>query len=597
MSTFSRKCFVDSTPMVHDHPIPKSNKFHNDPLARYLAGRASDWESLLSLVQEVLVKCLGAITPSKERFPCLTHEILSSITRVQRTESVIAVVGAFSRGKSTILNALMGDALLPSGVCPTTATLTWLGSGDAVVIRTKRLPATDFTNQIDPEDILSAMENGLEIQITHPGLRIPATSTFVDTPGFDVDQQAHEETTRQLVTQADYVLFICKPSPGIGGAELEVIRSIAHLGIPYSIVQNERDLLESRSELSRSMHHNQGSASGVSTECCVPRVYAVSATAALTYRLGQDRFRPPAGWHEFEVDVLTVAWAGGTWLRTHIALGRLRSFRRALDQDVYSFEQVHEQGRPIREIERKIALRVLRDAERSIDTIQNKLRVSLQRKWEAADSELNKLVSWSQFANGFGGVVVRFFSGDRRKQEWLDRWLPVIGVTCQDLESNGRAAEEELLKCGLLDGNAQLVSTPVPDLLCAPTDFSDHRVRAFAYGIRKSYSRYIDNECDRVARLVKPSLQTREARLRSAEFDILQSERELKSVHEESLILRGRISKVACELERLEHRLASHLRFAQLAARGNIGARVLLPVYEWRLRIALAKLCSGYSQE
>ena len=45
---------------------------------------------------------------------------------LERGELWIVVVGQFKRGKSTLLNALLGEAVLPTGVVPVTSVVTCL---------------------------------------------------------------------------------------------------------------------------------------------------------------------------------------------------------------------------------------------------------------------------------------------------------------------------------------------------------------------------------------------------------------------------------------------------------------------------------------
>src|SRR6185312_8625251 len=60
---------------------------------------------------------------------------LDQLDRLGRVEALavererplrVAVVGEFNAGKSTFLNALLGEDVAPTGVLPTTATLHWV---------------------------------------------------------------------------------------------------------------------------------------------------------------------------------------------------------------------------------------------------------------------------------------------------------------------------------------------------------------------------------------------------------------------------------------------------------------------------------------
>src|ERR1044072_883527 len=72
----------------------------------------------------------------------------------------VAVVGEFRRGKSTFINALLGRAVLPSDILPTTATLNRVTYGDhphvlirfrkqdGQAARTEEVPLHELTNYV-----------------------------------------------------------------------------------------------------------------------------------------------------------------------------------------------------------------------------------------------------------------------------------------------------------------------------------------------------------------------------------------------------------------------------------------------------------------
>ncbi|MFF6947178.1 dynamin family protein [Streptomyces iakyrus] len=56
----------------------------------------------------------------------LLRSLDDAARRIRDTRLRVAVVGEFSSGKSTLINALLGEALLPAGALPTTDTVTWV---------------------------------------------------------------------------------------------------------------------------------------------------------------------------------------------------------------------------------------------------------------------------------------------------------------------------------------------------------------------------------------------------------------------------------------------------------------------------------------
>ena len=57
------------------------------------------------------------------------------ITRIETDSFSIAVVGEFKRGKSTFINAILGEEILPADVLPTTATLNRVTYGSKPLVK------------------------------------------------------------------------------------------------------------------------------------------------------------------------------------------------------------------------------------------------------------------------------------------------------------------------------------------------------------------------------------------------------------------------------------------------------------------------------
>jgi len=60
----------------------------------------------------------------------ITDDARSAAERIAEGRFYVACVGQFKRGKSTLLNALIGEPILPSGVVPVTAVPTILRFGE-----------------------------------------------------------------------------------------------------------------------------------------------------------------------------------------------------------------------------------------------------------------------------------------------------------------------------------------------------------------------------------------------------------------------------------------------------------------------------------
>ena len=122
---------------------------------------------------------------------------------------VCAFVGEWNAGKSSLLNALTGVGL-PARPTSTTRTLVRLSRATtdeaSASLTTMDGEHTTFSGLAALDVLQRSMEHLAEITLQAPGLDIPPGVVFVDTPGFnDQDQLA---STRAETVQADVVVFV-----------------------------------------------------------------------------------------------------------------------------------------------------------------------------------------------------------------------------------------------------------------------------------------------------------------------------------------------------------------------------------------------------
>src|SRR6185503_3957983 len=96
---------------------------------------------------------------------------------------LLVIAGEFNSGKSSFINALLGEKVLPEGVTPTTDQITLLRQGPTV-----------------GENLLEAYL----LERTHPAALL-ADLNVVDTPGTNAVIREHEELTRDFVPRSDLV--------------------------------------------------------------------------------------------------------------------------------------------------------------------------------------------------------------------------------------------------------------------------------------------------------------------------------------------------------------------------------------------------------
>jgi small GTP-binding protein len=156
---------------------------------------------------------------------------LASVARDVRTTRLpkldeerfsLVVLGEFNHGKSTFINALLGESLLPVGITPTTAVLAQIRHGAAV--RAEAVYESGARRPIEParlgdwltvEGAAARKPEGIEggdplahVEIVHPSPLLEDQVTIVDTPGVNDINEQRAEITYGYVPRADAVLFL-----------------------------------------------------------------------------------------------------------------------------------------------------------------------------------------------------------------------------------------------------------------------------------------------------------------------------------------------------------------------------------------------------
>lgn len=132
--------------------------------------------------------------------------------KLQNREFMIAFCGHFSAGKSTMINKVVGENLLPSSPIPTSANLVKVKTGEeyAKVIFKNEKPRI-YLAPYDYELVKNYCKDGdqiEEIEISHAESQLPANTVIMDTPGIDSADDAHRVATESAIHLADLVLYV-----------------------------------------------------------------------------------------------------------------------------------------------------------------------------------------------------------------------------------------------------------------------------------------------------------------------------------------------------------------------------------------------------
>lgn len=192
-----------------------------------------------------------AATGSSPRPPFAKDEIADLFTRLAEDRFVLLVAGRFSRGKTSLMNAILGLDRLPTGILPLTSVITSVAYGrpERVQLEQERgglpidIPMEALADYITER---GNPGNARRIRIAH--IALPAEILrrgfhFVDSPGLGSAIRENTRTTESYFPEADAVIVVSGFDGPLTDDEVRALRMFAETGKPIFLVLNKQDLV------------------------------------------------------------------------------------------------------------------------------------------------------------------------------------------------------------------------------------------------------------------------------------------------------------------------------------------------------------------
>lgn len=249
--------------------------------------RSEDW---LKEQLEELERTLGDMGPDFSGYALMAGELGQ---RLREGRFRLAVLGQFKRGKSTLLNALLHEPLLPTGILPLTAIPTTLRYGperriwihyldgrsedyDGSLEQLQTVLTRYVTEQGNPANRLGVTR----VEVDHPAAFLAQSVEITDTPGIGSTVLHNTRTARAMVPVCDGALFVLSPDPPITEVEVQFLRAVRESATRVIFVLTKADMLapSERQQLVTFLKQAIRDDAGFSGEA---RIFLVSARQAL----------------------------------------------------------------------------------------------------------------------------------------------------------------------------------------------------------------------------------------------------------------------------------------------------------------------------
>jgi GTPase SAR1 family protein len=201
----------------------------------------------------------------------------------------LVVAGEFKRGKTSVVNALLGADVLPTGVVPLTSIVTLLrhGAKPGAEVRfedghTETIALDRVGGYVTERDNPKNSKRVREVEVAFPAPWLGQRFRLIDTPGIGSAYSHNTDVTHAYLPQADAVIFVASVEQPVSQSELEFLSSIRVYAGRIFCLLNKTDYL-SEAELAESVAFATAAlrdALGADTP-----VFPVSARRALQARM------------------------------------------------------------------------------------------------------------------------------------------------------------------------------------------------------------------------------------------------------------------------------------------------------------------------
>ena len=170
--------------------------------------------------------------------------------RLRKDEMTVAVIGQFKRGKSSLINGILRQQVMPVGIVPVTAVVTKVLYGEPGAWvqfqngQRREIPFAEMPLYVSEQE---NPENQREVDLVEIHLPAPFLKDgviLVDTPGVGSMHEKNTETAYHFVEESDAILFVLSVDSPLNQIEIDFLRKAREFTSKFYFAVNKADLAE-----------------------------------------------------------------------------------------------------------------------------------------------------------------------------------------------------------------------------------------------------------------------------------------------------------------------------------------------------------------
>jgi hypothetical protein len=185
---------------------------------------------------------------------------------VQKQEIIVPVIGVFSAGKSTLINNVIGNNILPAAITPETSLAMELRYSERDYIEAVKADGSVKTYSVDEINILKAKAADYmfaRLYLNNPALKEIAPRVLVDMPGFDSPLEQHNKAITEYLKErgCHYIVLISAEDGTLFKSLIDKLNLIQEYGGTFSFFLSKANL-QTESIVNEIIEHLNVSLSG-----------------------------------------------------------------------------------------------------------------------------------------------------------------------------------------------------------------------------------------------------------------------------------------------------------------------------------------------
>lgn len=242
-----------------------------------------------SQLKDEILQCIDEMLAVEAVRGCPCEELREKL--VTSTFNLV-VVGQFKRGKTSLINALLGADILPVAVVPLTCIVTVMTYGEALRIhvyfndgRVSEIKPESLSEYVTEKGNPKNIKDVSEVVLTYPSQYLKDGVRVIDTPGVGSIYQHNTDVAYRYLPKCDAALFLLSVDQPMGKAELDFLKDVKEYSNKIFFLLNKADYL-SDNDLKESVDFSKKVLQDVMGSNV--KIYPLSAKLALEGKLNKS---------------------------------------------------------------------------------------------------------------------------------------------------------------------------------------------------------------------------------------------------------------------------------------------------------------------